>query len=278
MDLERALNSVSEKNCDAGGDHYRGGDGLMYCTKCHTPRQTRVQLFGRTLTPWCMCRCMTEACERENAARNTAEEQQRIEENRRKCFADRALAGAYFRTSAESTELNKVYRYCLHFDEMKARRKGLILCGSVGVGKTHAAACAANELTDRGYRVHMTDFSRIINTLWDTKNGRQSYLDGLNAYDLLIIDDLAAERDTDYASEIVMTVINSRYKSGLPLIVTTNLTARELTEPTELRKKRIYSRLCEMCLPIQYTDTADRRKMRMKQDYQECMKLIECGV
>ena len=63
---------------------------------------------------------------------------------------------------------------------------------SAGTGKTYAAACVANELLEKGFSVHMTDFSRVINTLWDLKEGKQKYLDRLNEYDLLIIDDLAA--------------------------------------------------------------------------------------
>ena len=109
----------------------------------------------------------------------------------------------------------------------------------------------------------MTDFSRIINTLWGLNQGKQDYLDSLNRFDLLIIDDLSAERDTEYANGIVTSVIDSRCKSGKPMIVTTNLNAEEIFSPEGIRKKRIYSRLCEMCIPLHFVGNKDLRKIRM---------------
>ena len=82
--------------------------------------------------------------------------------------------------------------YCNNFRDLFNDGCGLALYGPVGTGKTYAAACVANELLEKGFSVHMTDFSRVINTLWDLKEGKQKYLDRLNEYDLLIIDDLAA--------------------------------------------------------------------------------------
>jgi len=69
-------------------------------------------------------------------------------------------------------------------------------------------------------------------------------------YDLLIIDDLGAERNTDYAMEQMFSIVDSRYRSGKPLIVTTNLKLDELKHPPDLAHDRIYDRILERCAPI----------------------------
>ena len=102
---------------------------------------------------------------------------------------------------------------------------------------------------------------------------KQQYIDGLKRFDLLIIDDLASERDTEYMGEIVQNIIDSRYRSGLPLIITTNLTAEELKHPAEIRKQRIYSRLFEMCVPVEVKGY-DRRKKKLVMEHEEMSKIL----
>ena len=72
---------------------------------------------------------------------------------------------------------------------------------------------------------------------------------GLNTAKLLIIDDLGAERGTDYALEKVYNIIDSRYLSGKPLILTTNMTLKDMQESEDIRYRRIYDRIFEMCFP-----------------------------
>ena len=75
---------------------------------------------------------------------------------------------------------------------------------------------------------------------------------------LLIIDDLGIERNTEYALEQVYAVIDERYKTGLPLIITTNLTISQLRNPEDVAHARIYSRVLEMCTPV-HVPGHDRR-------------------
>ena len=67
---------------------------------------------------------------------------------------------------------------------------------------------------------------------------------------LLIIDDLGMERNSEFVREQVFSVIDSRYRSQLPMIVTTNLSLEELKDPTDLPRTRIYDRVMERCMPI----------------------------
>jgi DNA replication protein DnaC len=95
----------------------------------------------------------------------------------------------------------------------------------------------------------------------------------LSRFQLLTIDDLGVERGTDTMNEMVYAIIDSRYRSGLPLIVTTNTTSAELKNPTDIHKARIYSRLLEMCIPIEVTG-CDRRKEKLKSDFSEFKELL----
>ena len=67
---------------------------------------------------------------------------------------------------------------------------------------------------------------------------------------MLIIDDLGVERSTEYAMEQMFFVIDSRYRSRRPMIITTNLKLSELKNPPDLAHARIYDRILERCAPI----------------------------
>ena len=65
-----------------------------------------------------------------------------------------------------------------------------------------------------------------------------------------IIDDLGVERSTEYAMEQMFFVIDSRYRSRRPMIITTNLKLSELKNPPDLAHARIYDRILERCAPL----------------------------
>mgnify|MGYP002513924079 CR=1 FL=1 len=101
----------------------------------------------------------------------------------------------------------------------------------------------------------MTNFSKIINTLSGMfSEDKNRFIESLSRCELLIIDDLGIERNSEFALEQVFSVIDSRYRSQLPMIVTTNLTVDELMDPADLARGRIYSRVLERCLPIRVSD------------------------
>ena len=60
------------------------------------------------------------------------------------------------------------------------------------------------------------------------------------------------ERQTEYANEQIFGIIDGRYLSRRPLIVTTNLTLRQLKEPENIHRQRIYDRILEMCVPVKF--------------------------
>lgn len=96
----------------------------------------------------------------------------------------------------------------------------------------------------------------------------------LNSVKLLIIDDLGAERSTDYALEKVYGIIDNRYRAKKPLILTTNLTLRQMQEATDIRYARIYDRIFEMCYPMEFSGVS-WRKREAAQRYEETRKILE---
>lgn len=251
-------------------------DGLLYCHKCNTPKQTRFTDFmGKVRTPYCLCKCAQEKRDAEERERQQAEFADMIKNLRRMGFPDSEMSQWRFeRDDGANAKLSSVARkYVEHFSEMKEKGKGLLLFGTVGTGKTFAAACIANALIDKGYPCLVTNFARLTNTISGMYDGKQEYIDGLDRFDLLVIDDLASERDTEYMGEIVQNIIDARYRSGKPLIITTNLTGDELKNPADMRKQRIYSRLFEMCLPFEVKG-ADRRQKKLKKDFDELSDML----
>jgi DNA replication protein DnaC len=233
-------------------EYFNQEDGLIYCASCHTPRQTVVSMPGRALIPDVPCRCRQERLDAEQEARRLAEHMRKVESLRASCLQDRALRDYNFAHDLGCTpELEKAHAYVEHFKEMEVKSRGLLLWGGVGTGKTFFAGCVANALIEQNIPVLMTNFARVLNTLTGMRpEERNQFIDSLNAYRLLVIDDLGMERGTEFALEQVFHVIDSRYRSKKPLIVTTNLTLQELKNPGDLAHERIYDRVLERCVPV----------------------------
>ena len=123
------------------------------------------------------------------------------------------------------------------------------------------AGCIANALMEKEVAVYMTNFARIMNELNSAFAGRNEVVDRLCRYPLLVIDDFGMERGTEYALEQIYNIIDSRYRSRKPLIVTTNLTLTELKKPQDTAHARIYDRLLELCTPIACTGPSMRKNI-----------------
>lgn len=267
--IRKAAHSIPQKP----GDYIE--DGLLHCGKCRTPKQCRVELFGEIRTPMCLCQCEKEKRDLEDADFRRREKLQEIERLRSTGFPDREMKQWRFENDDGSNEkISSVCKnYVEHFPDMRKKGKGLLMFGPVGTGKTFAAACIANALIDQGYPCMVTNFARLTNTLSGMREGKQDYIDNLDKFALLVIDDLASERDTEFMGELIFNIIDSRYRSGKPLIITTNLTADELKHPADMKKQRIYSRLFEMCFAVEVKGR-DRRKQKMIADHDELEDLL----
>ena len=272
--LESLIHKAKETANIVEGD-YVGEDNLYYCGKCHTRKQTVVNLLGQTRVVACICECRAAEIKAEDEARKQREFFEKVMRMRRVGFPEKAMQEWTFANDDGSNpKMTKAMKnFVEHFKTFREEGKGLLLFGSVGTGKTFLAACVANELISRGIPCLVTNFARIANEVQGMFDGKQQYYDNLNSFPLLVIDDLSAERKTEYMQEIVFNVIDARYRANLPLIVTTNLTREELLNPADLTYQRIFSRLFEMCTPIEVTGK-DRRQQALREDIGKMKNLL----
>lgn len=252
---------------------YEDGNGILICGKCGEPRQ-RFMLFDdptdddpehkSELKVVTMCRCEREEEEREKRKEEAAKDMEKIQRLRNASLLDEKLRGATFDafklTKYNERNLKLCRRYAMKFDQMVEKDQGLIFWGSVGTGKSFAAACIANYLLDRKVPVVMTSFVKLLEVFQSGRDEETSILNRLGYAKLVIFDDLGAERGTDYALEKVYNIVDSRYRKSLPMILTTNLTIEEMKSEVDMRYRRIYDRVFETCYPMQFTGPSWRMK------------------
>ena len=258
MDLENIIQPVQLRK----NEYLDEMSNLIYCSGCHTPRQKRFEIGGTLFEPRCMCTCQTAAYEQREQERKQREFLDKVARNRSVGLPDPELRQHTFENDFgyNSRQIKMARNFVENWEEFRKSSMGLLLWGDVGTGKSFIAGCIANALLDRGVPVMMTNFTRLLNKLTDLYSGdRNKYIDSLNAYPLLIIDDLGVERNSEFAREQVFSIIDSRYRSQLPMIVTTNLTVEELKNPADLMRARIYDRVLERCTPIRVNDQNIRK-------------------
>ena len=248
-----------------GEDEYIApSDGLIHCKHCGKPRQVVLGgLSGRPcLLPSCLCPCQQEA-ERQYAEEDA--QRQRLERIRRRKARGLQDVSLYDDTFTHDNGTNplmaKARAYVEHWEEAYAKGAGLLLFGDVGTGKSFFAGCIANALLDRDVPVLMTGLPMLIHRMTGMPaDERLAFLNGLNSFQLLVIDDLGIERGSPYVMEQVFLVIDGRYRCRKPMIVTTNLTLQELKNPSDLAHARIYDRILERCAPILFDGGSLRKE------------------
>ena len=269
-----SLAAATEANAEIDERDYVK-DGLLYCYKCNTPKQWRGVLFDEERLVYCDCECVKARREKEEEQRKQQAKMELLERLRSEGFTDPAMrAWTFEMDDGKNADLSSVaHKYVENFNEMYNHGMGLLIFGGVGTGKTFITACIANALMEKGRPCLVTNFPRIVNSLQNDFDHRQEKIDRLNDCDLLVIDDFAVERQSEYVQEIIYTVIDSRYRMKCPLIITTNLTAQEIANATDVRKDRIYSRLKEMTIPIE-AKGVDRRRGILSRNYMEMAELL----
>ena len=292
---EGIVADLSSKNESDPKDYDKGE--YRYCGKCGKPNaRIKRNSLGEKLYFDIPCDCkraeleskprkqksteeMTAEWKRKQAeyeAKAERERQEQTEKRRDRAFSDVRLKQWTFDADDNANaHISSVARkYVENFYTMEQRGKGLLLYGGVGTGKTYIAACIINALVEQGITCKLTNFSRLANE-WMARefNEKQNFVDGLNTYDLLVIDDLGSERSSEFMNELVYSVIDTRHKSGKPMIVTTNLSGDDLKHPKDVTAERVYSRLFEMCIPIEVKG-ADRRKLKLRDADKDLKELL----
>lgn len=257
-------------------EDYRSDDGLLYCGECDAPKQGRIDslhdgpiLFRR--------RC---DCEREE------EIEEEIEQMRIRCIESEKFRRATFADDdgADRKTSEILRRYAEKWPDMQRENIGLLLHGEVGGGKTFWSACIANAIIEGEARkgngnsrrgpVLMTTVQALRDEAQKDYGAKKArVLDNIREIGLLILDDFGFEKKTSAADELLFDIINARYDSGRPLIVTTNLTLAELSNAQDVKARRIYDRVIEMCQPI-HVSGEGRRQAIAKSKGEKARRLL----
>lgn len=246
------------KNQQRHDTDYIGEDGLIRCGECGEPRQCRITVCDEERVVPCTCACDKKriAADEERKRAEDTERRRRdtfpLESDRRETFAAD--------DSPESIPSRAARSYAESFDPDKSDT--LIMHGGTGTGKTTLAKFIANRVIDRGYTVWFTSISEIECRLWPTGD-REGVYSRIRNTDLLVLDDFGFERRTEYMNDIVYSVINARYVTGKPMIITTNLEARELIKGADINTSRVLSRIDENAVPL-LVEGEDRRLTKLK--------------
>jgi DNA replication protein DnaC len=149
--------------------------------------------------------------------------------------------------------LTPVRAFIRKIDHNLDEGRGFWFFGDVGTGKTSLAMLVSKATLEAGRSVAIYSMPRLLADIKETYEDRseRSYMqlfERLCSVDLLHIDDLGAEKRTEWVLEQVYAIVNERWQEKKSMIVTTNL-----LEPDELRAQigeRTVSRVTEMCVQI----------------------------
>lgn len=271
--LVGAIENAKAANPPKEDDYLDPEDGFMHCGVCGEAKEADWVVASQVLKRPRNCLCVRKAFERCDAER----EEHRISLLREDCFSDSSLAGIRFdRDDNPDGKYGEISRnYVDNFDYFLKEGKGLVFTGTVGAGKTFYATCIANALIDKKYPVKMTSISRCVSEIMAGTLSENEYIDYLRKYALVVFDDLGVERNTPFMNDKVYNIINSRYNSQLPMIVTTNIPLSQLgnQDGIPLDRERVFDRILKACVPIEFNGDNIRRQ-KAREEYSRDMKIL----
>ena len=247
-------------------------DGVKRCAICNEPV---FALIGGVKRP---VECACDRAEADKSKRRKAVDAARRKAEASPLFCRMYTEGrfSFARDDAANSNASKTCRkYVEHFGELKQKGYGLFLSGGVGTGKTFYAACIANELISNGIPALMFSSQSFVSAAQSPRGNIDELLRALNSFDLLVLDDFGAERETDFALEVIERFTDSRSLSKKPLIVTSNLAPKDMMNAcTDLRKMRVCDRLRSMC-PVSIPVLGNsRRAEQHREKEQEALRIM----
>ncbi len=168
------------------------------------------------------------------------------------------IDSTFEKSKMEDKHMDICKRFADKFVEVGTAPAGLMMFGSVGTGKTHASSCVANFLMNHNKTVLVMNLGLYINKLQrEWAEAEKDVLDYVRTCDLLVIDDFGVEKTSEYVKDKTFALIDARYRTGKPVIITTNLNIVDIKEKFGAR---ISDRISEMCFQLAVVGESKRAK------------------
>ena len=229
LDLQKVLPAEAFETEQNEGD-YIGKDGLLYCGVCRTKKQTRLPASdftgGREMIVPCICKCKVEENKRKEEEEKKRQEMQRLERLKASSLMDAKLKAARLDGYQVDGDNQKIYNLAGNYVKR------------------------FDEMYEKRQGL----------LFWGTVGTGKSYTAACIANELL--DQMIPVVMTSFVK--VYNIIDSRYLSGKPLILTTNMTLKDMQESEDIRYRRIYDRIFEMCFPVRFAGRSWREKAASK--------------
>lgn len=224
-------------------------DGLRHCSNCKTPKQMKLAIADSVAIVGIPCECRKKRQDAENQLIHDKQEVERKKAVREKGLRSFEIINATFESdnNPDSQVSKALKRYVDNWQKMKKGNIGVLLYGSVGTGKTYYAGAIANAVIDKGDRALIMNVSDL--TALREPEEQRMIESRIDTWELFVLDDLGAERLTEYATEKIYDAVDRRYSSGLPMVVTTNLDRKDMEDipASDGARKRIFDRVLASC-------------------------------
>ena len=221
-----------------------------------------MEWAGKDMEVPAECKCQREKREAEELEQRRRDRALRAAQERKACFPFEALERMTFSADdGKNPQASAVFkRYGEKLGEAVEANAGILMYGGVGSGKTFYAACIANAAIDMGLKAAFTSVSDLSSRMGaNFGKDRARIIHDICGKDIIVLDDLGAERGTEAAQENVYQAVNALCLAGVLIIATTNLTVKDMQDEKQPTLQRIYSRIFGACQPFE-VKAKDRRR------------------
>jgi len=241
------------------------------CSICEGAGLRVVERDGRQVAEDCVCRVQERAARRLKRAA--------VPRRYEHCTLESYETGFTSSHRTQGAALMRARKFVESYP-LETNGTGLLLTGSIGVGKTHLAIGILQALVvERGATGLFYDYRDLLKQVQNSYNSqvRETEMEILRPVfeaEVLVLDELGASKPTDWVWDTVAHILNTRYNDRRTTIITTNyanlapLTASDsngrLREETlgDRIGERMRSRLQEMCVVVEMQGEDFRQKVK----------------